>query len=584
VNPLKHLSRHRAALVLAALAALLLAAPSLAAHHRRAHRHRHPAAHTGPRVLRVGSWKGIAGSYSSIQAAVDAARPGDWILVGPGDYKEQADHRANRGPQPAKTPAAVVITQPWLRLRGMNRNTVVVDGTKPGTPQCSSNPADQDYGIPGSDGKPLGRNGILVWKADNVWIDNLTACNFTNGAGSAGNEIWWNGGDGGGHIGIHGIWGSYLNATSTFYKDGDTAASYGIFSSNANRGYWTQMYASNMSDSNFYVGACQQVCDMTIDHVHSQYSSQGYSGTNAGGTVIVRNSEFDHNKTGFTAGALNNDDWPSPQDGACPGGGTGPITHNYACMVLMHNDFHDNNNPNVPGAGIATAAPTGTGVLLYGGRDTMLMNNTFANNGAWGVLFLTFPDTETPPDDVKAAGYDCRGGINAGPPTNLCAYDDWGDGILRNTFSNNGFFGNDQNGDFGEITTTSAPTNCYSGNVERGGGQIKSSPAGLEQSKPVCDRHTVPPDPNPRLTNQVACDASAFESLLGVGGVPCPPGASYPPQTGTPMLPMPANLPTMPNPCAGVPANPWCPAHKHKHKRKHRRRRHAARHASVNLW
>ena len=35
----------------------------------------------------MGTYKGIAGQYKSIQAAVNAAKPGDWILVGPGDYK-----------------------------------------------------------------------------------------------------------------------------------------------------------------------------------------------------------------------------------------------------------------------------------------------------------------------------------------------------------------------------------------------------------------------------------------------------------------------------------------------------------------
>ena len=38
-------------------------------------------------VLRVGTYNGIPGQYSSIQAAVNAAQPGDWILVAPGDYK-----------------------------------------------------------------------------------------------------------------------------------------------------------------------------------------------------------------------------------------------------------------------------------------------------------------------------------------------------------------------------------------------------------------------------------------------------------------------------------------------------------------
>ena len=39
-------------------------------------------------VWRVGTYRGISGQFRTIQAAVDAARPGDWILVAPGDYHE----------------------------------------------------------------------------------------------------------------------------------------------------------------------------------------------------------------------------------------------------------------------------------------------------------------------------------------------------------------------------------------------------------------------------------------------------------------------------------------------------------------
>ena len=45
----------------------------------------------GPSVRLVGTYKGIHGQYKTIQAAVDAARPGDWILVAPGDYHERQD-------------------------------------------------------------------------------------------------------------------------------------------------------------------------------------------------------------------------------------------------------------------------------------------------------------------------------------------------------------------------------------------------------------------------------------------------------------------------------------------------------------
>jgi hypothetical protein len=48
------------------------------------------SASAAPRVLQVGSFHGIKGQYESIQAAVNAANPGDWILIGPGDYHENA--------------------------------------------------------------------------------------------------------------------------------------------------------------------------------------------------------------------------------------------------------------------------------------------------------------------------------------------------------------------------------------------------------------------------------------------------------------------------------------------------------------
>src|SRR4051794_13575016 len=179
-----------------------------------------PAGATGPRVLRVGRWHGIRGTYRSIQAAVDAAHRGDWVLVGPGDWKERGDRTTHK---PAKGEAGwgVTIETPDLHLRGMNRNTVVVDGTKPGTATCSSRTADQDFGS-----SSAGRSGIVVDKADAVWVENLTACNFLG----EGNQIWWNGSDGSGKIGMNAYWGSYLNATTTYYGGASKPqATYGIF-------------------------------------------------------------------------------------------------------------------------------------------------------------------------------------------------------------------------------------------------------------------------------------------------------------------------------------------------------------------
>ncbi len=494
----------------------------------------------GAKVLRVGTYHGIRGQFRTIQAAVDAARPGDWILVAPGDYKTTSS-RAPHGH--ADTPAGVLITTPNTRLRGMNRNKVIVDGTKPGSAPCSRKPAAQNLGPNG-----LGLNGIMVWEADDVWVQNLTSCNFLGGSGHAGNEIWWNGGDGGGQIHGWGFYGSYLSATSTFFASESTAAEYGIFSSDWSGGTWFQTYASNFNDSGYYIGACQRQCDQTVDRAHAQYNALGYSGTNSGGQLIVKNSEFDHNQDGFDTNSQNNDGWPSPQDGSCQGNGISPITHTHSCWVFMHNYVHDNNNPNVPGLGAAAAGPVGTGMSISGGRNDTIMDNRFVHNGAWGVIFVPYPDTETPPADAPA----CKGGISG--PDNLCDYDNWGNALTGNTFTGNGFFGNDTNGDFAETTTTPAASNCFRDNTDTAG-HLTSSPDGLQQSKPTCGG-TVPPDPNPPFTAPVLCDSQ----FLGSGQTPCLPNMHYPRHgPGQPMPALPHDLRTMPNPCKGVPRNPWCP-------------------------
>src|SRR5205814_1799785 len=143
------------------------------------------------------------GSHTSIQGAVNATSQGDWVLVAPGDYHEQG----NAG---ASEPAGVLIRTPWIHLRGLNRNNVVVDGTKSGSSRCSGRAADQRLTADGL-------NGIDVFKASGVYVENLTVCNYLTGPnGGEGNEIWWNGGDGSGQIGMGPWWGNYITATSTY--------------------------------------------------------------------------------------------------------------------------------------------------------------------------------------------------------------------------------------------------------------------------------------------------------------------------------------------------------------------------------
>ncbi len=187
---------------LASLAALLLATPATARVWRVCNGSSHPCP------------PGTA--FKTISSAVLRAGPGDWVLVWPGVYHEKGGAEAG-----------VLITTPNVHVRGLDRNLVVVDGSNgtAATP-CPADPALQDL---------TPRNGIEVFKVSGTSVENLTVCNYLSStSGEGGNEIWWNGGDGSGTIGMGSYSGSYLTATSMFYAGpSEPMAQYGIFASNA---------------------------------------------------------------------------------------------------------------------------------------------------------------------------------------------------------------------------------------------------------------------------------------------------------------------------------------------------------------
>jgi hypothetical protein len=378
-------------------------------------------------------------------------------------------------------------------------------------------------------------------------VQNLTVCNFLGGSADAGNEIWFNGGADSGKIGGHNYYGSYLTTTSTFYKNNGTAAQYGIFSSNWSGGTWFQTYASNFSDAAYYIGACQQQCDQTVNRAHGEFSSLGYSGTNSGGPMVFKNSEFNDNNDGFDTDSENGDA-PSPQNGACPHNGISPITHTHSCWVFMHNYVHDNNNPNVPEVGQAGSTPVGTGLSLSGARNDTVMDNRIVRNNAWGVLIQI---------QQGEGGKPCIGGqlkFTFLGVTLDCLFDGWGSAILNNRFADNGSYGHPTNGDIALLNFLGGnPTSCFAGNVDRAG--LTTSPNGLEQTYPACTGGPAPANANVGVVLELLCGNEG--SLVGAT-IPCPGGKSYPAKTRVVMHALPKNLPSMPSVCQGVPRNPWC--------------------------
>jgi hypothetical protein len=170
-----------------------------------------------------------------------------------------------------------------------------------------------------------------------------------------------------------------------------------------------------------------------------------------------------------------------------------------------------------------------------------VMDNTFANNGAWGFLMVPYPDSGTPELGQTCAG---TGGVEA---TGLgCVYDPMNDALVHNRFHHNGFFGNPSNSDYGQITTNAGqPQNCFARNSAPDG----SAPPDLQQIQPTCGTTTTAANTGGPLLGQVLCDT-------GLGA--CPAGAAYPQSTGVIMHPLPKGLRTMPDPCQGVPDSSWC--------------------------
>lgn len=514
-----------------------------------------------PQVLRVGSWHGVSGNEPTIDAAIAALKPGGWLLIGPGDWHPQMDKsKAQAG---VKFPSAMLVKTPDVHIRGMNRDHVIIDGTKPGSTPCSKKKSAQDFGQK-VHGVAQGRNGPEALRASNVWFENFTVCNFLTGSQDTGNEIWWNGGDDGGKIGLNSWYGNYLTATTTYFdpKHPGNAAQYGLFVSDSRGpGEMNHTYSSNFNDSAYYIGACRN-CNAVINHGHAENSALGMSATNSGGSFIIENTEWDQNKAGMVSNSQNSADPPAPQLGSCvKGTGKGPLGTG-SCEIWRHNYIHDNNNPNVPYAGTAGFGPVGTGIVLAGTHNITLYKNRITHNRAWGVLTTIFPDTG------KTAAHspgNCHGGSVGqsvlGIPVKCLFYTT--DNVMKdNTFSHNGGYGNQTNGDLADLALKPAhhpkkAGNCFVHNKDAHG-KLTTWPHQLQKAEGTCGK---PNYPSSGAFSALGIQAACASQLL----IMCPPnspGMSYPGTTKVKLKALPKQA-TMPNPCAGVPANPWCPANGH---------------------
>lgn len=217
----------------------------------------------------------VPAEFATIQEAVDAASPGDLVLIAPGTYRE-----------------AVNVTTDEIVIRGVDRNTVILDG---------------EFELD---------NGIRVLGASGVAVENMTAMNYTS------NGFFW--------TGVTGYRGSYLTA----YRTGD----YGVYAFDSVQGQLEHIYAAGSPDAGLYIGQCYP-CDAVIDNVLSEHNGLGYSGTNSGGNLLIVNSVFRNNRAGIV-----------------PNSGSYELCYPERETTIVGNVVHSNNQPDTPAIDVAILA------------------------------------------------------------------------------------------------------------------------------------------------------------------------------------------------------------------------------------
>lgn len=287
-------------------------------------------------ALVVGGLVPVAGSnrvidvatQAELLAAIDTSQPGDLILVAPGTYD-----------------GGIVVPagKDGITIRGLNRNTVVFDGRR---------------------GPNAPRDIAIKVGANDVTLENMTAHSFTQ------HGFYWRS--------VQNYAGRYLTAYNNRL--------YGIYAFDSRVGVFEHSYASGSGDASFYIGQCHP-CDAVINNVVAERSALGYSGTNAGGNLTIKDSLWRNNGTGILPNSLDGQADPPQRE-----------------TTIVNNTVEGSGSLPTPGAGLAAAA-VGHGIGVAGGVGNDIQGNTVTGNTKYGIVLFLLPDQNIYlPYDNKVVG------------------------------------------------------------------------------------------------------------------------------------------------------------------------------------
>lgn len=268
----------------------------------------------------------------SIQEAVDAAHPGDTVVVLPGTYRE-----------------SVLITTPNLTLRGTGERTVLA-------PQAAeSAPAPTTAGAPAAAKGPraanacaAGGNGICVVgteknPVDGVRIRALTVSGFTK----------------------NGVWASRTDGLSVRRVTARDNGTWGIAQERSTRADFRHNTATGNGDAGIFVANSVSEEGGATDTGGTAIADNAVSGNRIGVTVRrVRNLTVDDNTiTGNCSGIFVVGDESKPAAGAMTISGNRIVKNNKSCAATPR-----------------LSAIQGSGIVLTGSESTVVRSNVIQDN------------------------------------------------------------------------------------------------------------------------------------------------------------------------------------------------------------
>jgi len=397
-------SRGRSPLASFALPALLLAAAPSAA------------------LAQAGRFLQVVRPGHSIQQALDHARPGGWVLVLPGTYRETAD--ATNGLNITRPVNLVGLSTPARRVvlenSGAQKNGIVaVPAAHTNCMGCHSSLAPPFPRLPGVAAGAASSTPSIV----GLRIQGITIKDFAN------NGLFTRGVENFAIVDVHSV----------------GNRNYGIFPVSSRNGIITRSSAVGADDSGIWV---ETSVNVRVTHNLVEGNVNGFEISNSDDILLAHN-EARGNTVGVASLFL-----PDIF-------GVRPTARR---VTIRDNHIHDNNRPNSAREGaILSTVPPGTGILHVGADDSLISGNLVENHDFIGIAVVDYCLV------VQGGPFDC--GVDPTvTPGFVAASEAAGNRIADNVVRNNGLAPDPTSpfafaaSDLG-LLTSGAHGNCYAGNA-----------------------------------------------------------------------------------------------------------------------